>query len=379
MDRVSKNISWITNTNFGDMDITINLSKPEKDPKEIALQKHAKPSVYPKCLLCLENAGYGGNVNHPARHNHRVVEMVLAGELWYFQYSPYVYYNEHAIVFCKDHRPMKIDRNTFVRLCDFVDYLPHYFVGSNADLHTVGGSILSHDHYQAGNYEMPMMRADVVKSRKLSGSYDVEIGIIEWPLTVLKIVGENKEAIIEVSDKILNQWINYSDEMLELISHTDERHNTVTPILRKVDNRYEMFLALRNNRKTKEHPDGLFHPHAEHHHIKKENIGLIEVMGLAVLPARLAEEVDLLVQVLEESHDSSGFNYGALSQYPQLEKHLDWIKGLEPQMNHIQPSLLKPFLQGQMGQKFESVLIDAGIHKSNYNRIWRFVEGLTIE
>lgn len=379
MDRVSKNISWKSNTDFGEMDITINLSKPEKDPKEITLQKHAKPSVYPKCLLCLDNVGYSGNINHPARHNHRVVEMVLAGEPWYFQYSPYVYYNEHAIVFCKFHRPMKIDRSTFVRLCDFVDYLPHYFVGSNADLHTVGGSILSHDHYQAGNYEMPMMRANVRKSLKLSDDSDVEISILEWPLTVLKVVSTDKEAIVEVSERILNQWINYSDEVLALISHTDERHNTVTPILRKKGNQYEMFLALRNNRKTVEHPDGLFHPHVEHHHIKKENIGLIEVMGLAVLPARLAEEVDLLVLALEKNHNTEGIDFDALTKQSQLIKHLDWIKELEAEILSTPPNELKAFFKKQIGLKFEGVLVDAGIHKNDYDQIWRFVQNLSVD
>lgn len=387
MDRVSKNISWKSTSKFGDLDITINLSKPEKNPKEIELQKHAKPSVYPKCLLCVENAGYSGNVNHPARHNHRLVEMDLANEPWYFQYSPYVYYNEHAIVLCQEHRNMKIDRDTFIRLCDFVDYIPHYFIGSNADLHTVGGSILTHDHYQAGNYEMPMMRAKTLYSYTPKFVKDVSIDVIEWPLSVLKLVSTNKASIIEASSKILDTWIGYSDEAVDLIAHTFERHNTVTPILRKNGDTYEMYLALRNNRRTDEHPEGLFHPHAEHHHIKRENIGLIEVMGLAVLPARLVEEIDGLVDALIEMKRLAGtkpldkIDANMLLASEALVKHVPWTMSIEEMLlailnnmeNPTKASLLACF-RAQIGLKFGRVLEDAGIYKDDYDRMKRFLE-----
>ena len=390
MDRVSKNISWKSASKFGDLDITINLSKPEKNPKEIELQKHAKPSVYPKCLLCVENAGYSGNINHPARHNHRLVEMDLNNEPWYFQYSPYVYYNEHAIVLCVEHRNMKIDRNTFIRLCDFVDYIPHYFIGSNADLHTVGGSILTHDHYQAGNYEMPMMRAKTLYSYTPKFVNDVIIDVIEWPLSVLKLVSTNKASIIEASSKILDTWIDYSDEAVDLIAHTFERHNTLTPILRKNGDTYEMYLALRNNRRTDAHPEGLFHPHAEHHHIKRENIGLIEVMGLAVLPARLVEEIDGLIDALIEMKRLVGtkpldkIDANVLLATEALVKHVPWTMSIEDMLIAIindtdngndatKASLLDCF-RAQIGLKFGCVLEDAGIYKDDYERMRRFLE-----
>ena len=399
MDRVSKNISWKSASKFGDLDITINLSKPEKNPKEIELQKHAKPSVYPKCLLCVENAGYSGNINHPARHNHRLVEMDLANEPWYFQYSPYVYYNEHAIVLCHEHRNMKIDRSTFIRLCDFVDYMPHYFIGSNADLHTVGGSILTHDHYQAGNYEMPMMRAKMRYRYEPIFAQDVKIDVIEWPLSVLKLVSTNKASIINASSRILDKWIGYSDEAVDLIAHTFERHNTVTPILKKNGDNYEMYLALRNNRRTDAHPEGLFHPHAEHHHIKRENIGLIEVMGLAVLPARLVAEIDGLIDALIEMKRSAGkvrlskLDASVLSASEALAKHVPWTMSIEAlllaelnktdESNIIEGDLvdsdktkaaLLECFSAQIGRKFECVLEDAGIYKENYDRIRCFLE-----
>lgn len=384
MDRVSKNISWKSPSKFGELDITINLSKPEKDPKEIELQKHAKPSVYPKCLLCVENAGYSGNISHPARHNHRIVEMTLADEPWYLQYSPYVYYNEHAIVLCREHRNMKIDRNTFMRLCDFVDFVPHYFIGSNADLHTVGGSILSHDHYQAGNYEMPMMRANAVFDYTPKSVPECRIDVIEWPLSVLKVVSSNKQSIVDLSTRILSKWIEYSDEAVDLVAHTFERHNTITPILRKVGANYEMYLALRNNRKTEAHPDGLFHPHAEHHHIKRENIGLIEVMGLAVLPSRLVEETDAIVSALlamrEKQQPLHKLNMDLLNANPSVVKHTDWVMSLEsvliPILNGEQPceATLRKVFKDQIGSKFEAVLQDAGIYKDNYNQISRFLD-----
>lgn len=374
MDRVSKNISWIVPSKYGALDITINMSKPEKDPKEIELQKHAKPSVYPKCLLCVENVGYSGNINHPARHNHRVVEMVLADEPWYLQYSPYVYYNEHAIVFCREHRRMVIDRNTFVRLCDFVDFLPHYFIGSNADLHTVGGSILSHDHYQAGCYEMPMMRANSAFFYQPEKYADLQIEVLDWPLTVLKLVSTNRESIIKASSDLLDEWIGYSDASVGLVAHTDERHNTITPILRKVDSNYEMYLALRNNRRSDLHPDGIFHPHAHHHHIKKENIGLIEVMGLAVLPARLKEELDVVIELLVGEDGKVAIDMTRLAANALTAKHSHWIKQIEGDLVSVRVEELKDILYKKVGEKFCSVLEDAGIYKDANQKIMKFLE-----
>lgn len=376
MDRVSKNVSWKVPSKYGNLDITINLSKPEKDPKEIELQKHMKPPVYPKCLLCIENAGYSGNLNHPARHNHRVVEMILGHEKWYLQYSPYVYYNEHAIVFCREHRNMKIDRSTFVRLCDFVDFLPHYFIGSNADLHTVGGSILSHDHYQAGQYEMPMMRARTLNSFQVKGFPGLTLEVIEWPMTVLKLVGLNREAIIEMSSMLLENWIHYSDERVDLIAHTDERHNTVTPILRKVDGVYEMYLALRNNRKSELYPDGIFHPHKAHHHIKKENIGLIEVMGLAVLPSRLVEELDVALKIIATEKKPFSVDLDMLLSNELTAKHALWIKSLESELMQLSQSQYKDLLNQKVGEKFCQVLMDAGIYKDNDSRVLAFIESI---
>jgi len=383
MDRVSKNISWVTETPYGCMDITINISKPEKDPKEIALAKTLPPSVYPKCLLCVDNAGYQGNINHPARHNHRIIEMNLQNEPWYLQYSPYVYYNEHAIVLCREHRDMKIDRNTFVRLCDFVDLVPHYFIGSNADLHTVGGSILTHDHYQAGNYEMPMMRAEVYETIRLKEMEDVAYDILKWPLSVVRLRSKSREHIIEASSALLHKWIGYSDERYELFAHTNERHNTVTPILRKLNGEYEMYLALRNNRKTDQHPDGIFHPHTEHHHIKKENIGLIEVMGLAVLPARLASELDQLKMELTSAWDTERSKLGDVIFSETTRKHEPWIQEIRTEIvdlfsNQANISVMdqsiSDFLKAQVGKKFELALRDSGIYKEHYDGIGDFLK-----
>ena len=375
MDRVSKNVSWQTQSAFGALDITINLSKPEKDPKEIELSKHAAPSVYPKCLLCVENAGFSGGINHPARHNHRIVKMALNDEDWYFQYSPYVYYNEHAIVFCGEHRDMKINRETFVRLVDFVDLIPHYFIGSNADLHTVGGSILTHDHYQAGNYEMPMMRAKTLYTYPVVSYPDVKVEVIQWPLSVLKVVSSNRDALIAYAAHVLACWIDYSDETVDLIAHTQERHNTVTPILRKVDGQYQLYLALRNNRSTPEHPEGLFHPHAQHHHIKRENIGLIEVMGLAVLPSRLVDETEAIINQLLNQRGCSTLYY---DETPSIQKHISWLKELESVLIRVlnengDAEALRAFIYEQIGIKFENVLRDAGIYKGSYDRIKIFL------
>ena len=290
--RIKKDLKWTTDTEFGTLDITINLSKPEKDPKAIAAAKLAKQSGYPKCLLCKENEGYAGRVNHPARQNHRIIPVQIANSDWYFQYSPYVYYNEHCIVFNASHTPMKIERATFGKLLDFVSQFPHYFVGSNADLPIVGGSILSHDHFQGGHNEFAMARAPIEKEIAFSGFTDVKAGIVKWPMSVIRLSSENKDRLIELADKILLAWRGYTDEQAFVFAETDkEPHNTITPIARKRGDDFELDLVLRNNITTTEHPLEVYHPHAKLHHIKKENIGLIEVMGLAVLPARLKDEM----------------------------------------------------------------------------------------
>ena len=300
--RIKKDLKWVTNTEYGDLDITINLSKPEKDPRAIAAAKNAKASSYPKCLLCKENEGFAGNLNHPARENHRIIPIIINEQNWGFQYSPYVYYKEHCIVFNGEHTPMKIDRQAFRKLFDFVKQFPHYFLGSNADLPIVGGSILAHDHFQGGNYEFAMAKAPIEKTYSMKGYEEVEVGIVKWPMSVLRLTGRDEEKIIDLADHILTTWRGYTDEKAFIYAETDgEPHNTITPIARKVGEEYQLDLVLRNNITTKEHPLGVYHPHAELHHIKKENIGLIEVMGLAVLPARLKKEMEHLKQcILEE-------------------------------------------------------------------------------
>ncbi|MDR1801166.1 MAG: UDP-glucose--hexose-1-phosphate uridylyltransferase [Lachnospiraceae bacterium] len=291
--RMKRDLRWVSATDYGDLEITINLSKPEKDPKEIAKAKNAAKNSYPKCLLCYENEGYAGNLSHPARQNHRVIPLTLSDRQWFLQYSPYTYYNEHCIVFSAVHEPMKIHRQTFERLLEFVSMFPHYFIGSNADLPIVGGSILSHDHFQGGRHEFPMMKALVEESFSLQGWEDLSVGLVKWPMSVIRIEGSDKNRIIELCDLVLSKWRAYSDETVGILAFSGETpHNTITPIARFKDGQYIMDLVLRNNRTSKEHPDGIFHPHAELHHIKKENIGLIEVMGLAVLPARLKPEIE---------------------------------------------------------------------------------------
>lgn len=300
MDRIRKNMNWGVDTKYGQIQITVNLSKPEKDPKAIAMAKHQKQTGYPKCLLCYENVGYQGHVNHPGRQSHRVIPLKLNDESWYFQYSPYVYFNEHSIVFKKEHVPMKISEITFIRLLDFVDLLPHYFIGSNADLPIVGGSLLSHDHYQSGSFEFPMETAKETTKFKINGYEDIEVINLNWPLTVLRLRGKEKENVVKLATKITDVWRCYSDESVEVLAESKgEVHNTITPIARKRKNAYELDLVLRNNRTSEEYPDGIFHPHVEIHPVKKENIGLIEVMGLAVLPSRLKEEMKLLEDALQ--------------------------------------------------------------------------------
>lgn len=294
INRVKKNIIWKTNTRYGDIDITINLSKPEKDPKAIAAAKNMKQSGYPKCQLCCENVGFEGHANHPARANHRIIPVNLDGKTWYLQYSPYVYYNEHCILLNKEHTPMKISKQTFKNLLSFVEQYPHYFVGSNADLPIVGGSILTHDHFQGGNYEFPMAKCKEKFTFVVKGFEDIKVGIVDWALSTIRLKGTDIDKICELGDKILTKWRGYDDEENEILSFTDAPHNTITPIARKRDGLYELDLILRNNRTTEEHPLGIFHPHAEYHYIKKENIGLIEAMGLAVLPPRLTTELGVL-------------------------------------------------------------------------------------
>ena len=315
--RIKKDQKWTADTEFGTLDITINLSKPEKDPKAIAAAKLAKQSGYPKCLLCKENEGYAGRVNHPARQNHRIIPVTINHSDWFFQYSPYVYYNEHCIVFNAEHTPMKIEKATFGKLLDFVEQFPHYFVGSNADLPIVGGSILSHDHFQGGHYEFAMAKAPVEKELVFKGFEDVKAGIVKWPMSVIRISAPQKERLIELADKILLAWRGYTDEDAFIFAETEgEPHNTITPIARKRGNDYELDLVLRNNITTEEHPLGVYHPHAKLHHIKKENIGLIEVMGLAVLPARLKDEMAALEQAILDGAE--------LREDEVLAKHADW-------------------------------------------------------
>ena len=354
--RIKKDLKWTTDTEFGTLDITVNLSKPEKDPKAIAAAKLAKQSGYPKCLLCKENVGYAGRVNHPARQNHRIIPVTINQSDWFFQYSPYVYYNEHCIVFNAQHTPMKIERATFGKLLDFVEQFPHYFVGSNADLPIVGGSILSHDHFQGGHYEFAMAKAPIEKEISFAGFEDVAAGIVKWPMSVIRLRAAKKERLIELADKILLAWRIYTDADAFIFAETDkEPHNTITPIARRRGNDFELDLVLRNNITTEEHPLGVYHPHAKLHHIKKENIGLIEVMGLAVLPARLKDEIAAL-----ENAILSGAN---LRKNEVLEKHADWVEEFLPKYEVVNKDNIHTILQTEIGLVFNEVLIDAGVYK----------------
>lgn len=354
--RIKKDLKWTTDTEFGTLDITVNLSKPEKDPKAIAAAKLAKQSGYPKCLLCKENEGYAGRINHPARQNHRIIPVTINHSDWFFQYSPYVYYNEHCIVFNAEHTPMKIERATFGKLLDFVEQFPHYFVGSNADLPIVGGSILSHDHFQGGNYEFAMAKAPVEKEISFAGFADVKAGIVKWPMSVIRISAESKERLVELADKILLAWRGYTDEAAFIFAETEgEPHNTITPIARRRGDAYELDLVLRNNITTGEHPLGVYHPHAKLHHIKKENIGLIEVMGLAVLPARLKEEIHALEEAILTKAD--------LRNNAMLEKHADWVEEFLPRYDEVNAENLHGILQKEIGLVFSEVLADAGVYK----------------
>ena len=370
MDRINKNICFKHECEYGVLDITINLSKPEKDPKLIALAKTMPSAGYPKCALCYENMGFAGNLNQAARQNHRIMPIVLDGDDYFFQYSPYVYYNEHTIVFNKKHTPMAINKPAFSHLLDFVRQIPHYFVGSNADLPIVGGSILSHDHFQGGNYIFPMFETSVLSSYKVKGYEGVTVEYIKWPLDTLRLSGTNKEDIVNLSDDILQAWINYSHEEIEVYSHTDSvRHNTITPIARNVNGKYEMYLVLRNNRTTEAHPDGLFHPYQELHHIKKENIGLIEVMGLAVLPKRLKEEMDLLKKELLSTNN---FDNDILS------KHKNWALELKDKYEFNESNIDK-LIEFEIGEVFKEVLNACGVFKFASDKVEamnRFVSSL---
>ena len=354
--RVKKDRKWKVDSPYGEIDITINLSKPEKDPKAIAAAKLAKASSYPKCLLCVENEGYAGRVNHPARENHRIMPITVNDSAWGFQYSPYVYYNEHCIVFNGQHTPMKIEKATYIKLFDFVKLFPHYFLGSNADLPIVGGSILSHDHFQGGNYTFAMAKAQMEETFEIKGFEDVEVGIVKWPLSVLRLRGTDSDRLIELGAHILDAWRGYTDEDAFVFAETDgEPHNTITPIARKVGDTYELDLALRNNITTEEHPLGVYHPHAQWHNIKKENIGLIEVMGLAVLPARLKEEMEILAEYLVEGKD--------IASNEKIEKHAEWVETFRGKYDAITNENVMEILEKEVGIVFTHVLEDAGVFK----------------
>ena len=355
--RIAKDMRWKYASEYGEMDITINLSKPEKDPKAIAAAKNAPQTAYPKCQLCVENEGYAGRMNHPARANHRVVPIEVCGEDWCLQYSPYVYYNEHCIVFNSKHIPMKIDRSAFAKLLSFVGSFPHYFVGSNADLPIVGGSILSHEHFQGGHYTFAMETAPVEQKITFAGFEDVSAGIVKWPMSVIRLTGANPDRIADLADKILLAWRGYSDESVGVIAFSDgEPHNTITPIARRRGEDYELDLVLRCNITTEEHPMGLFHPHADKHHIKKENIGLIEVMGLAVLPSRLKGELTALAEAIVAGAD--------IVADETLEKHAAWVEELKRRYTFTADNALDIILQ-ETGKVFVEVLEDAGIYKNH--------------
>ena len=353
--RVVKDMKWEAETEYGTIDITVNLSKPEKSAKDIEAAKNAPQSDYPKCLLCKECEGYAGRMNFPARQNHRIIPVTLDGKEWFFQYSPYVYYNEHCIVFDGEHIPMEINASTFRKLFDFVKMFPHYILGSNAGLPIVGGSILSHSHYQGGRYTFPMAKAPIEKEYEFEGFSDVKAGIVKWPMSVIRLSGKDTERIVALAEKILKNWKSYSDPDCFIFAETDgEPHNTVTPIARKNGEVYELDIVLRNNITTKEHPLGVFHPHAELHNIKKENIGLIEVMGLAVLPARLKTELKLLGEKLVSGEEITE---------EALIKHIDWANEIKAKYNDISEENVEGILKYEVGEVFKKVLLDAGVFK----------------
>ncbi len=353
--RVCKDLKWKTASDYGEIDITVNLSKPEKDPKDIAAAKNAKQSSYPKCLLCVENEGYAGRLNHPARQNHRIIPVEIDGKQWGFQYSPYVYYNEHCIVFNSEHTPMKIDESAFRKLFDFVKLFPHYFIGSNADLPIVGGSILSHEHFQGGNYEFAMAKAETEKTFSLCGYEDLTVDIVKWPMSVIRVSGDDTEKIVSLASKILDAWREYTDEEAFIFAETDGTpHNTITPIARKRGGKFELDLVLRNNIVTEEHPDGVYHPHKELHNIKKENIGLIEVMGLAVLPSRLKAELAKVEEYILEGKD--------LSADETVSKHAEWVSSFKDNYDFTAENI-DAIVKNEVGKVFVKVLEHAGVYK----------------
>ena len=372
--RIARDMRWKYASEYGEMDITINLSKPEKDPKAIAAARNAPQTAYPKCQLCMENEGYAGRMNHPARSNHRIVPIEVCGEDWCLQYSPYVYYNEHCIVFNSRHVPMKIDKSAFRKLLSFVGSFPHYFVGSNADLPIVGGSILSHEHFQGGHYTFAMETASVEQKLTFAGFEDLQAGIVKWPMSVIRLTGADPDRITDLADKILSVWRGYSDETVGVVAFSDgEPHNTITPIARRRGSDYELDLVLRCNITTPEHPLGVFHPHADKHHIKKENIGLIEVMGLAVLPSRLKGELTALAAALADGADISGDE--------TLGKHAPWVEQLKAMYTFTEENALDILLK-ETGRVFAAVLEDAGVYKNTEAgraAFLKFVEKVNLE
>lgn len=352
--RIKNDVKWITSTEYGDIDITINLAKPEKDPKAIAAATKMEQSSYPTCMLCKENEGYRGRVNHPARQNHRVIPICLDGVDAFLQYSPYVYYNEHCIVFDDAHTPMKISEQKFRRLCDFVKKFPHYFLGSNSDLPIAGGSILTHEHFQGGSYTFAMAKADYEEKFTFDGFEDVEAGIVKWPMSVIRLKCEDTDRMCALAGKILATWRNYTDEDAFIYAYTDGQiHNTITPIARYRDGKYELDLVLRNNITTEEYPDGFYHPHPEHHHIKKENIGLIEVMGLAVLPARLKTEMAILKDAILENKD--------ITADERIAKHAEWADMIKNKYDNINADNCEKILQDEIGIVFTAILGQCGV------------------
>ena len=369
-DRIVKDVKWQADSPYGKLDITINLSKPEKDPKAIAAAKKLVQTGYPKCLLCRENEGFAGDMNKPARENHRLIPLTLSGENYFLQYSPYVYYNEHCIILNERHVPMKIDRAVFLKILEFTEKFPHYMAGSNADLPIVGGSILTHDHFQGGNYEFPMARAGLREEVRFKGYEDIKAGVVDWPMSVIRLTGKDYKKIAELADKILGIWRGYSDEAVDVLAESDgEPHNTITPIARRRGDDFEIDLVLRNNRTTVEYPLGIFHPHDKLHHIKKENIGLIEVMGLAVLPGRLKSEMDSLRTALLEGKD--------IRNDEVLGKHADWVDEFMAKHKDFNKDNAKEIIRQEIGLVFSEVLTDAGVYKDDEKGrkgILRFIE-----
>ncbi len=370
-DRIAKILKWQQTGEYGTIDITVNLSKPEKDPKAIAAAKNMPQVGYPKCMLCRECEGYSGRIDFPARQNHRIIPVTINNSDWFMQYSPYVYYNEHCIVFNGEHIPMKIDRSVFNKLLEFVTVFPHYFLGSNADLPIVGGSILSHEHFQGGKYEFAMERAPIEKEIKFNGFDDVRSGLVKWPMSTIRLQSVNKESLVELADKILNKWRAYTDESAFIFSHTgDVPHNTITPIARRRGELFELDLVLRNNITTEEHPLGVYHPHSELHHIKKENIGLIEVMGLAVLPPRLKDELEALEAAILEKKD--------FRQNPLTQSHADWAESFVDKYEFTKDNCMN-ILKNEVGKVFSVVLEHAGVFKRNDEGMaafMRFIESV---